>query len=181
MLTDGDGLVANIRPNCRVRAQDTAKYYSTLSFPSFPFHSLVLYSCLPLLFPTTLIPQLRQTACVSLHACAGFTSSSTRFPRSKQPTARRESLPPNLLPLARSTHDKTPQRPIALANTYTTLVIPRDVPAITTGGLIAREPAFGLAAGAQCCPAVRLRASLCWQPQRSCFVRRRRACSSKPI
>jgi hypothetical protein len=62
------------------------------------------------------------------------------LPRCSQPTARRNSLPPNL-PTARPSHDKTPQHPIAVANSYTTLVIPRDVPSITTGGSIAREPA----------------------------------------
>lgn len=71
-------------------------------------------------------PQLRKTACISLHACAGLTNPPPRaFPG--QPTARRVSLPPNL-PIARPSHDQTPQRPIAHANSYTTLVIPRDVP-----------------------------------------------------
>ena len=145
----------------------TPKPKTLLSIPPSPFLlpfvlSSIIHILTPNLPPFTLrtrhsSPAPLRWPYVLLHA----------LPR---PTARRAPLAPNL-PNARSTHEETPRRPIAHANSYTWLVLPRDVPSISSNGVIACERSDGLLLAPSCCPSERLRALLCWQPQRNLLCR----------
>jgi hypothetical protein len=125
-------------PRRQHQTQLSRKPKTLLSIPPFPFlllSVLLFYIPIPISTFHDSPVQLRQPTCIL--------TARLRWPHIllhalPQPTARRAPLPPNP-PLVRPTQNKTTQHPIVLANSYTTLVIHRDVPSITTGGTIARE------------------------------------------
>ena len=108
----------------------------TAKYCMYPFLSFSVSYCPYAVFDFSddAPPPPATSKCV-LHACAGLTSrillhARTTLPRpTSQPANSRTTFiaaqPSRLLG---PSHDKTPQRPIALANSYTTLAIPRDVP-----------------------------------------------------
>ena len=113
----------------RQSLRHTAKYcmYPFLSF-SVSYGSYIVFN-----FSDDSPPPPTTSNCV-LHACAGLTShnppprANDASPADHPANSRTTFIAAQPSRLLGPSHDKTPQRPIALANSYTTLVIPRDVP-----------------------------------------------------
>jgi hypothetical protein len=113
--------------HCRVSLRHYSAKYSASPFPS-PVHIAILYYSYRRCKSPPPPPDTSSctTALASHPPPRASPANSDTSPVAAQPSGRRP------------THDKTPQRPIVHANSYTTLIIPRDVPIIPGRGIVAR-------------------------------------------